>query len=140
MGLLKSEIAPKGMEFNSADFVISGKYSTIMTVVSYPKTIGIGYLSDITSVSGVKAVVKHIPIAFSSMQKMINKEIADLRQRYQNERDNTLQERYRLDIESLQQFVSMLASTESKIFDFQLHLMITADSIIASKSRILASI
>ena len=70
MGLLKSEIAPKGMEFNSADFVISGKYSTIMTVVSYPKTIGIGYLSDITSVSGVKAVVKHIPIAFSSMQKM----------------------------------------------------------------------
>ena len=126
--LLKSEVAPKGMEFKSKEFIISGKYSTIMTVVTFPKIIGVGYLSDITSVPGVKAVVKHIPIAFSSMQKMINKEIADLKIRYQNEKDNTLQERYRLDIESLQQFVSMLASTESKIFDFQLHLMITADT------------
>ena len=125
---LKSEIAPKGMEFKSTEFMISGKYSTIMTVISYPKMIGMGFLSDITSVPGVKAVVKHIPIAFQAMQKMINKEIADLKLRYQNERDNTLQERYRLDIESLQQFVSMLASTESRIFDFQLHLMITADS------------
>ena len=125
---LKSEIAPKGMEFKSTEFMISGKYSTIMTVISFPKMIGIGFLSDITSVPGVKAVVKHIPIAFQAMQKMINKEIADLKLRYQNERDNTLQERYRLDIESLQQFVSMLASTESRIFDFQLHLMITADS------------
>ena len=124
----KAEIAPKGLEFKTTDFIISGKYSTIMTVVSFPKSIGIGYLSDITSISGVKAVIKHIPIPFSSMQKMINKEIADLRVRYQNEKDNTMQERYRLDIESLQDFVSMLASTQSRIFDFQLHLMITADN------------
>jgi hypothetical protein len=80
----KAEIAPKGLEFKTTDFIISGKYSTIMTVVSFPKSIGIGYLSDITSISGVKAVIKHIPIPFSSMQKMINKEIADLRVRYQN--------------------------------------------------------
>ncbi|MCR5787843.1 MAG: DUF87 domain-containing protein [Bacilli bacterium] len=125
---LKSEIAPKGMSFNATEFMISGKYSTILTVVSFPKQVGIGYLSDITSISGVKAVIKHIPIPFSSMQKMINKEIADLKVRYQNEKDNTMQERYRLDIESLQAFVSMLAATQSKIFDFQLHLMITADN------------
>ena len=124
----KSEIAPKGLEFKSTEFLISGKYSTIMTVVTFPKSIPIGYLSDITSISGVKAVAKHIPIQFSAMQKMINKEIADLKVRYQNEKDNTMQERYRLDIESLQQFVSMLASTQSRIFDFQLHLMITADN------------
>ena len=125
---IKSEVAPKGMEFKPTDFLISGKYSTIMTVVSYPKNIGVGYLSDITSLSGVKAVIKHIPIAFSQMQKMINKEIADLQERYKTEHDNTMQEKYRLDIESLQSFVSMLAATQSKIFDFQLHLMITADN------------
>ena len=123
---LKSEIAPKGIEFKPTEFMINDKYSTIMSIISYPKNIGVGYLSDITSISGVKAVAKHIPIQFASMQKMINKEIADLRVKYQNERDNTLQERYRLDIESLQQFVQMLASTQSRIFDFQLHLMLTA--------------
>jgi len=125
---IKSEIAPKGMEFKPTEFLISGKYSTIMTVVSYPKNIGVGYLSDITSLSGVKAVIKHIPIAFSQMQKMINKEIADLQERYKSEHDNTMQEKYRLDIESLQSFVSMLAATQSRIFDFQLHLMISADN------------
>ena len=96
---LKAEISPKGMEFKPTEFMIGGKYCTIMTVVSYPKMIGRGYLSDITSISGVKAVIKHIPIQFSVMQKMINKEIADLKVRYQNERDNTMQEKYRLDIE-----------------------------------------
>lgn len=125
---LKSEIAPKGLDFKPTEFCIGNKYCTIMTVVSFPKMIGVGYLSDITSINGVKAVIKHIPIQFSVMQKMINKEIADLKLRYQNERDNTLKERYRLDIESLQQFVSMLASTQSRNFDFQLHLMITGDN------------
>ena len=60
--ILKSEIAPKGMKFNINDFMISDKYATILTVISYPKTIWPGYLSNITSISGIKVVVKHIPI------------------------------------------------------------------------------
>ena len=126
--LFKSEVAPKGLQFKPTEFQISGKYCTLMTVISYPKSIGLGYLSNINSIPGVKAVVKHIPIAFSSMQKMINKEIADLKLRYQNEKDKTMQESYRLDIESMEEFVSMLAATQSKTFDFQMHLMLTADS------------
>ena len=125
---LKSEIAPKGMEFKSTEFVLGGKYCTIMTIVSFPKSIYAGYLSDITSISGVKMVIKHIPIPFSVLQKMLNKEIADLKVRYQNEKDKTLQERYRQDYESIEQFVSMLAATQARIFDFQMHLMLTADN------------
>ena len=59
---------------------------------------------------------------------MINKEIADLKNRYQNEKDQTMQEKIRQDYESLEQFVSMLAATQARIFDFQMHLMITADT------------
>ena len=33
MSIFKSEIAPKGIEFHSADFRISDKYCTILTVV-----------------------------------------------------------------------------------------------------------
>ena len=124
----KSEIAPKGMKFNINDFMISDKYATILTVISYPKTIYPGYLSNITSISGIKVVVKHIPIPFSTMSKMLNKEIADLKERYQKEHDRTSQERIRQDYESLESFVQMLAATQSKIFDFQMHLMITADT------------
>jgi len=125
---LKSELAPKGMDFKSTDFVISGKHSTIMTIVSFPKSIYPGYLSDITSLKGVKAVVKHIPIAFNTLQKMLNKEIVDLKQRYHNEKDVTYQERIRQDYESIEQFVSMLAATQARIFDFQMHLMISGDN------------
>ena len=125
---IRSQIAPKGLEFKPAHFIISDKFATILTVVSYPKIISPGYLSNLTSLSGVKVVIKHIPLAFSVITKMINKEIADLKVRYQEERDKTLQERIRLDYESLEQFITMLASTQSKIYDFQMHIMITADS------------
>ena len=125
---LKSELAPKGMKYNITDFIMSGKYCTIYTIISYPKYISPGYLSDLSNINGVKVVAKHIPIEFSTMSKMINKEIADLKQRYQNENDRTIQERIRQDYESLEQFVQMLAATQSRIFDFQLHLMVVADS------------
>lgn len=124
----KSEIAPKGINFNINDFMISDKHATILTIISYPKLIQPGFLSNITNMPGIKVVIKHIPIDFSTMSRMINKEIADLKQRYQNERERTIQERIRQDYESLESFVQMLAATQSKTFDFQMHVMITADS------------
>ncbi len=125
---IKEQIAPKGLEFRPGEFIISDKWATILTVVSYPKMVNVGYLSALTSMSGVKVVIKHIPLSFSVLRRMINKEIADLKQRYQEEPDRTIQERIRQDYESLEYFVSMLAASQSKIYDFQMHIMITADS------------
>lgn len=125
---LKAQLAPKGLNFNTSDFVISDKYSTILTVISYPKVISVGYLAQLTAMSGIKIVIKHIPIAFDVLSKMINRQVVDLRARYQEERDQTSQERIRQDIESLEYFVSMLASSQARIFDFQMHIMITADT------------
>ena len=125
---VRSQIAPKGLEFRSNQFIISDKYATILTIISYPKFIYPGYLSNLTSMSGIKVVIKHIPLPFSSMSKMLNKELADLKQRYQEENDKTIQERIRQDYESLEMFISELAASQSKIYDFQMHVMITADT------------
>ena len=124
----KSQIAPKGLQFNPSDFFISDKYATLLTVVSYPKFISPGYLSTLTTMSGIKVVIKHIPVPFTTISKMLNKQIAELKTNYQNERDRTIQERIRIDYESLEYFVSMLASSQSRIFDFQMHIMITANT------------
>ena len=128
MSFFKSEVAPKGLHFNLSDFVVSGKYATIVTVVAYPKFIYPGYLASLTSMSGIKIVAKHIPIPFSSMSRMINKQIAELKTRYQDEHDLTIRERIRQDYESLENFISMLAGSQSKVFDYQMHIMITADT------------
>ena len=125
---LKSQLAPKGLEFNPADFVVSDKYATILSVISYPKFISPGYLSTLTSMSGIKIVIKHIPVPFNTMSKMINRQVADLREKYRQEKDQTAKERIRQDAESLEYFVSMLASSQSRIFDFQMHIMINADT------------
>ncbi len=77
MSLFSSEIAPKGLQFNPADFMISDKYATIMTVISYPKFITPGFLSGLTNMSGIKVVIKHIPVPFSVMRSMLNKQIND---------------------------------------------------------------
>ena len=128
MAKIKSEVAPKGMYFKPTEFMLSGKYCTIMTIVSYPRVITPGYLAGITNMQGVRLAIKHIPISFEILKKMLNKEIADLKTRYQTEKDQTTQERIRQDYESLEEFVSMLASTQSRIFDFQMHLLISADN------------
>ena len=125
---LRSQLAPKGLHFSPSDFVISDKYATILTVVSYPKYITPGYLASLTNMSGIKVVVKHIPVPWQEMSKILNKQVADLKQKCQDERDQTVRERIRQDAESLEYFTSMLAGSQARIFDFQMHIMITANS------------
>ena len=88
----KSQIAPKGLEFKPAEMIISDKYCTILSVISYPKSIYEGYLANITQIPGVKVCIKHIPIDFSILSKMLNKEISDMKARYADEHDVTIQE------------------------------------------------
>ena len=125
---LKSQLAPKGLEFRPGDMIISDKYVTILTIIGYPKVIPEGYLAQLTQMSGIKIVIKHIPIQFSVLSKMLNKEIADMKVKYQNEHDRTIQERIRQDYESIESFISMLTATQSRIFDFQMHVMVSADN------------
>ena len=47
---LKAELAPKGLQFKPAEFIISDQWATIMTIISYPKYIDPGYLSSLTSI------------------------------------------------------------------------------------------
>ena len=101
----KSQVAPKGLMFNKSDFMISGKYATILTAITFPRIIDDGYLSDLTNIPGVKVVVKHIPVSSEILRKMLNNELAELRQRYQTERDNTVLDRIRQDIDSLESFI-----------------------------------
>lgn len=125
---IKTQIAPKGLEFKPDCFVASDKYSSILTAISFPKIISPGFLSNLTSMGGVKMVIKHLPLPFDVINKMINKEIADLKVRYQEEHDLTIQEKIRQDYESLEEFIKQLAASQAKIWDFQMHIMITADS------------
>ena len=127
---IKSQLAPKGFEFDKGGsfFTISDKYATILTVVSYPRFVGPGYLANITNMSGVKMVIKHLPLSGDVIRKMLNKEIADLRARYDNERDNTMLEKYRQDMDSLDYFIQQFTASQSKTFDFQMHLMLIADT------------
>ena len=125
---LRSQLAPKGLHFSPSDFFISDKYATILTVVSFPKYIVPGYLSSLTNMSGIKIVIKHIPVPYQDMVKMLNKEVADLKERYRNERDQTIRERIRQDAESLEYFTSMIAGSQAKNFDFQMHIMVSADT------------
>ena len=95
---IKSQIAPKGLEFKPSEFIVSDKYATVLTAISYPKYINPGFLSNLTSMSGIKMVIKHIPMQFDVISKMINKEVADLKVRYQEEND--LKSQHELDNEN----------------------------------------
>lgn len=129
MAKIKSEVAPKGINFGSpTTFMMGGKYYTIFTIVSYPRSIFPGFLSGFSNMPGIRVAIKHIPVPFDDLRKMLNKEIIDLKAKYQDEKDATFQEKIRQDYESLEEFVSMMAQTQAKVFDFQFHLMVTANT------------
>ena len=129
MSFFKSEVAPKGLDFtNSSMIVASDKFMTILTVVGYPRYVGVGFLSNITNLPGVKIVIKHIPVPFSTLTKMLNKEVADMKVRYRDEKDLTYQESIRQDYETLESFIQQLAASQSKTFDFQMHIVVSGDS------------
>lgn len=50
---------------------MSDKYCTVLTVISYPRYIYPGYLSNLTNMSGVKMVIKHMPIPFSDFSNHV---------------------------------------------------------------------
>ena len=126
---IKKELAPKGITFNVNDFIISDKYATILTVVSYPGSIDNGYLANLASgLSGVRIVAKHIPIPFSVLAKMLNKQLADIQEKYQKERDVTVQEKLKQAYDSLNEFIHAITVNQSKVFDFLLNIMIVADT------------
>ncbi len=125
---IKKELCPKGIDFHPSEFVVSDKWCTILTVVSYPKWIGPGFLSNITSNSGVKVVIKHLQLPFSVMSKMLNKQLAELKENYQKENDKTAQEQIRQDYDSLNEFIQMITANQAKIFDFQMHIVISANN------------
>ena len=129
MSFFKSEVAPKGLDFsNSSMIVASDRFMTILSVVGFPRYVGVGFLSNITNMPGVKIVIKHIPVPFSTLTKMLNKELASMKARYQDEHDATYQESIRQDYETLESFIQQLAAAQSKTFDFQMHIIITGDS------------
>ena len=125
---IKSELAPKDLSFSPSNFTISDKYVTILTVISYPRLIAPGYLANLTGMSGIKVVIKHIPVAFSMLAKMLNRELAQLRSNYQDEKDNTIKERIRQDIDSLEYYIQQFTATQTKTFDFQMHIVLIANT------------
>jgi type IV secretory pathway VirB4 component len=128
LNVLKSEIAPKGIIFKPTSFRFGDNYGVIFTITAYPSSINEGYLSDIINLPGVRVSIKHIPIGFDKMRNMLNKEISDLKSRYEKEKDLTLKEKIKQDYETQEAFIQMLASSQARIFDFQMHVMLTANS------------
>lgn len=56
-------------------------------------------------------VIKHIPIDPEIMRSTINKEIAELKDEFAKEHDNTLKEKIRLDYESMESFAFNVSYT-----------------------------
>lgn len=109
-------------------YQIGSKYYTILTVISLPEIIYPGFLAGMTNIPGVKVAIKHIPTSLNGLLQMITNEVSELKLKHQAERDPSKQENIRNSYETLEEFSSMLQSSGSKAFDFQMHLLVSAKS------------
>ena len=128
MSVMSNKNTNMGVQFNPSYFRIADKYATMLTIVSYPKFISPGFLSEITSMSGIKIVMKHIPVPSNVLKWVINKEINEFHERYEKERENASRELIKQDYDSLVDFVKDLDRHNDLVFDFQFHIMVVGNT------------
>jgi len=109
-------------------FIMGGKYYSILTVVTFPRELYPGFLSNINSISGVKLSIKHIPVPLEALREQVTEEINDLKNAISNDKSTIAQQHYREDIEALTTYYNDLNEFKPGVFNFQMHLIVSGDN------------
>lgn len=119
----------KEKKATETEFVINDRLFSVITVVAFNEAIYPGFLSGINRITGLKMVIKHIPISFDILRKQVVEEINDLKAKYQIERNINIQEELRRDYENKAETLQILEQQKARVFDFQMHFIVCADTL-----------
>ncbi len=109
-------------------FIMGGKHYSILTVVTFPRELYPGFLSNINSISGVKLSIKHIPVQLEALRDQVVEEINDLKNAIANDKNTIAQQKYREDVDALTSYYNDLNEFKPRVFNFQMHLIVSGDN------------
>ena len=117
------------VKFDDTYFKYSGTYSTILSVIGYPNRVYPGFLSGLINIPNARISIKYQKTQFDSLKKIVGREIAILKQKYQTERDLALQEKLRTDYENLESYLKTIKDQDIQIFNTCMNIMVSAETL-----------
>ncbi|MDE8245125.1 hypothetical protein PT160_07760 [Erysipelothrix rhusiopathiae] len=129
----KSRIAPTNLMVKNNYYIMGDRYIQNILVTGLPGEFGLGMLSLYASNQNIKLFMvteRHR----SNISKALRKELKEKRKKYNDSRDDTVRERLRIEIESLQIFIQETAQSRDKS-----HNVLMVYSVSASNKRDLDS-
>ena len=80
----KEKIAPKGLKINDRDLILGDAYISILTLITYPSYVNVGWLGDIASVNKSRMVITISPVDTNEISKTLKKSISDTKSKLIN--------------------------------------------------------
>ena len=121
--------ANNDVSFDDTYFKYGGTFSTILSVIGYPSSIYPGYLSGLINIPNARISIKYQKTEFDSLRKIVGREIAILKQKYQTERDLALQEKLRNDYENLESYLKTIKDNDMQVFNSCMNIMVSAETL-----------
>ena len=83
----KERIAPKGLKFSEKDLILGDAYVSILTLVSYPSLVNIGWLGAVANVNNTRMVMTISPTDNQEISNTLKKSISELKSKMININD-----------------------------------------------------
>ena len=83
----KEKIAPKGIKFNERDIVLGDTYVSIVTLISYPSLVNVGWLGSVANIYHTRMIVTISPTDSQEISNTIKKSISELKSKMININD-----------------------------------------------------
>lgn len=83
----KERIAPKGLKFSEKDLILGDAYVSVLTLVSYPSLVNIGWLGAVANVNNTRMVMTISPTDNHEISNTLKKSISELKSKMININD-----------------------------------------------------
>lgn len=83
----KERIAPKGLKFSEKDLILGDAYVSVLTLVSYPSLVNIGWLGAVANVNNTRMVMTISPTDNQEISNTLKKSISELKSKMININD-----------------------------------------------------
>lgn len=83
----KERIAPKGLKFGEKDLILGDAYVSVLTLVSYPSLVNIGWLGAVANVNNTRMVMTISPTDNQEISNTLKKSISELKSKMININD-----------------------------------------------------
>lgn len=83
----KERIAPKGLKFGERDIILGDSYASVLTLVSYPSLVNVGWLGAVANIHHTRMVMTISPTNTQEISNTLKKSMSELKSKMINVND-----------------------------------------------------